>query len=638
MALEDLNEQLHSRGFHQNRGESSPYDPRSVNKKEAAHPEFTQTEKWQAPEPPVAPVRQPGFFARLGRTQRLILLGGGGALFLVILSVGLFVMRGRFFNEENIQLGINGPANVQSAEKAVFTFTYANKNWSALKDAVLVLSYPETFALEPKAGAAISRSQAEIRLGEIGARAEGVWDFAGTFSGFQGDLAYLKASLRYIPSGLSSSFTKETQLSVQVAATPLGLEIAAPQEMSSGQEIAYVIDYRNDDDRSYSDIRLQMEYPAEFRYLSAIPQASEGDSIWYLGTLSPGQSGKITIRGTLSGSQNDNKKVRALLGRLEKGGNFLVQNEREGLTRINTSPLVISQSVNGLANVTVNAGDTLNYQIIFRNEGSVGLRDAIITLELDSPYLDYSQLSLQSGTYDQNRKMIIWKASDLPALAKIEPGAQGKVSFFIPVLRTFALNTNEKNIFVRSVAKIDSVDLPTPIGQNKIIGSNTLLVKLNSLVIPTLRAFYNDQVFPNSGPLPPVVGRETTYTIHVRVTNTPNDVTRARLTLALPASVDYKGKLSPVDESVLWNERAGELIWDMGVLAPGKDRELVFRAGITPGPNDIGKAVVLVNGGTFIGLDTYTKEEIKVIIGRKNNYIPEDSAAQEAGNEVKTNE
>jgi hypothetical protein len=293
------------------------------------------------------------------------------------------------------------------------------------------------------------------------------------------------------------------------------------------------------------------------------------------------------------------------------------------------------QSVNGLANTTANPGDKLNYAIAFRNDGTVGLRDAIVTVELGSPYLNYQELFLKTpGAYDEARKVIVWKASDVPALASIEPGASGQIEFSVPVLRTFQLQNNDKSLSIQSVAKIDSVDLPTPIGSNKIIGSNTLLVKINSLVTPNLQVFYNDKTFPNSGPLPPVVGKETTYTVHLRLSNSSSDISTARAVISLPTGISYKSKFSPSSETVVFNERSNELAWELGTFGAAKTRELVFQIGVTPSQNNVGKNLVLINGVSITGLDTYTKGNVQVSIEKRENYIPEDTAAQGTSSEV----
>lgn len=58
-----------------------------------------------------------------------------------------------------------------------------------------------------------------------------------------------------------------------------------------------------------------VEYPSQSRVSGTIhlrlanPAPSEGDSVWYVGTMDPGQQGKILVRGKLSGARREGVKV-----------------------------------------------------------------------------------------------------------------------------------------------------------------------------------------------------------------------------------------------------------------------------------------------------------------------------------------
>ncbi len=499
------------------------------------------------------------------------------------------------------------------------------------------MSFPETFHPESNDQVAISGSQATIPIGTVGWNGKGSVTLSGKFYGSKGDVGYFSAALRYIHGGTASEIS--SQYGVNVASSPLSIEITSPLELSSGQEMVYEVDYANTGDLAFSNVRTQMDYPDGFTFVSSEPSPSEGDSVWYLGTLPGGTIGKIVIRGVLSGTDGVSKTVGGKIGFFEDASSVFIpygQNERQ--TKIVASPLTIAQTVNGSTSLTAKPGEMLRYSIVYRNNGNTSLRDAVITIALDSDQLDYSQLSLfQSGAYDPASKTITWKASDVPALSRLDPGAQGELVFSVPIYDTVVIGENERNLSIRSVAKIDSPDVPRTTGSNKIIGSDTLFVKIAAGVKVSLVGAYADTTFSNSGSLPPVVGSETTYTMRVRIDGSSNDAIGSRAVVALPTGVSFKGKVLPESESTTWNERTHELSWEVGTLLAGsKNREIAFQVGITPNVSQVGKEATLINQVTFTGKDSFTNDDITVVSPSKTTYFQEDQSVRDNGGQIKS--
>lgn len=624
MGLEELNEKLHGRDIHLDRVQPhTSYDPGQAPADPSAGAEFQKTEAWQAPT-----VENPtSVFVDTSqrRHRRRIALVLGSIAALVLIGGFIFKIRAMLFDESRVEVSLAGPKDVASAEETTFTITYANKNWAGLSDVTLIFSYPEEFHLQTTSATKINGSLAEISIGEIKANTEGKILVTGKFYGSKGDFANLKATLRYTPKNIATVFEKTAEFGVNVASSPLSLEITAPLDLATGQDVEYVIDYNNRSDISFSNLRVKVEYPEGFQFVSSEPKSSEGESVWYVGNLGARGSGKVIIRGVLSGAREEQKHVRGMIGFFQGEGKFVAYAENERQTRIIASPLSISQTVNGLTNIAVNQGDVLRYVIRYRNDGTIGVRDVIVTVDIDPTALDMSRLALERGAYDAARKIIVWKASDISGLGRLEPGAGGEINFSVPVVKTSAV-TNSGSLSVRSVAKIDSPDIPTPIGSNKIIGSNTLFVKLNSLVSIDTKVLYDDVTFPNSGPIPPKVGQATSYTLHLSVANSSNDLKQARVSVILPTSVSYNGKFAPSGETVTFNDRTNELVWELGTFPPTgpTPRELAFQVTTTPNVSQVGESLALVTNTIFTAEDTFTTQDIRVEKGEQRNFLRDD--------------
>lgn len=636
MGIEELNEKLHGRDVHLGRTERhTPFDPGQGTADPNTESQFQKTEEWQQP------AVRPSLIQRFNladvetrRRRKNIAIVIGSIAGLILLGGLIFKVRLMLFSEERVEISIAGPKDVASAEETTFTVTYANNNWAGLTDATLVVAYPESFRLQAGSNVRVSGALAEIPLGGIKANTQGKVPITGKFYGSKGDLAYFKATLRYAPKGVSSVFEKTTEFGVNVASSALSLEIAAPLELATGQDVEYVIDYGNKSDEPFPNLRVKLEYPSGFHFVGAEPKPSEGDSVWYLGNFGARADGKIVVRGVLSGVREERKLIRGMIGFFQGDGKFVAYAENERQTRIMASPLSISQTVNDLTDIAVNPGDTLRYVIRYKNDGNIGVRDAIIMLEIDPSFLDVGRLSLSSGAYDAARKTIVWKASDVLGLGALAPGASGEITFSVPTTKTFA--AGGKDISIRSVAKIDSPDIPTPIGANKIIGSNTLYVKLNALVGIGIKPLYTDTTFVNSGPVPPQVGKETSYTAHLNITNSSNDIRQSRVSVILPTGIRYSGKFFPAGETLTFNERTNELVWELGTFAATRDtpRALAFQISAVPGSNQEGRPLPLIKNITFTGQDVFTGQDIRVESGERDNYLRDDKVYGSASSDV----
>lgn len=625
MGLQELNDSLHKREGATARGQHpDAFDPTASAWKPQADTTSFQEKSWQSD--------QRTWIERHRKPVRIVSIVVGAMLLVALIVVAFVKIREAAFTDEKVKLSIDGPTEVGGSQSNRFTIVYTNTNRSDLSNAEMTVYYPDSFRPEGGPNILVKDAYSQVHIGTIDGHSEGKIDFPGKFFGSKGSVVYLRAVLHYKPDSVGSEFQSETQLAVTVKSSSLVLEIQSPLEAASGDKAEYHIDYTNTSDVPQNNLRLKVEYPDGFRFSEANPKTSEGDAVWYLGNVAPGQKGTIIIVGTLDGTRNEQKTVRAKIGTFQGNGDFLAYNETEGSTRMIASPLSIVQAVNGQAQLSASPGQLLNYVIRYRNDGEIGLRDVIVSLEIQGAALDFSRMRLQKGAYDSAHNMIRWKASDFPGLAYLGPGQGGSVDVSIPVLGSIPMATvSDKNFTIISTAKIDSPDVPTPVGSNKIIGSNRMSIKVNSSPSVQMKGLYQDALLPNSGPIPPKVGAETSYTLHWTLYNTTNDLDKVQVSAFLPTNVKWLGKTLPNSESVDFNPRTNQITWNVGSVTSGTGafvppRELSFQVAITPEAAQVGQTVTLIKEGTLTAHDLFTDADLSVGTAAKTTFLPEDTS------------
>jgi hypothetical protein len=620
MDLGELNDKLHSRDVHWDRARKPTlFEPKGVQTDPTAVSEFHQTESWQD----AAHVEQPTSSSERWRKFRKILTISLGAIALLAFATGLIIKFSTFyFNEANVLVTLRGAETVESTQSATFVFDYTNNNYASLKDAVVVFEYPESFIPDQQSNLSLSPSRAEMKVGTIASHGHAEVKISGKFYSSREEEAVITGTLQYDGGKV---LKKSVEHRVFITALPFLFEITAPVEVVSQQEVQYQVRYRNNGTVTFPHLEVHMQYPRGFTFMSAEPRSMDHDTaVWSVENLKPGEERVISIRGVLAGEREEQKLMYGGIGTTREDGTFVMFRDHERRTKVVASPFLIIQTVNkSPISVSAQAGETLTYVVQYKNDGNVGIRDAILTVEIDSPYLNFGSLQFgqsASGAYLPSSKSIVWKASDMKALSRVEPGESGEVSFSINTYEDLKERfPDARELSIRSVAKIDSPDIPVLNGVTKVVASSPALVKINAPLVLELKGAYEDTTFPNSGPVPPVAGQETTYTFHYVVTGFLNNVENARVSMMLPATVRYTGKRSPENENMTFNERSNELVWDIGTLEPGKSRELVFQIGVTPNTSGLGQEVVLITKNTFTGRDTFTGQDIKLEKERKTS-------------------
>jgi hypothetical protein len=626
MSLQDLNRELYepnSDAISERRHESSEFDP-SVGAKNSSP--FNHDEMWQKESREV----------KQKRKKKILIIAGAvfGAAVLAAGTAYLYVWwQKNAFHQDRVTISFDGPREVDSTQPTKYVIRYKNNNRVSLKNTEIELNYSENFQPTNNLNLKyLSPNSSKFSVSDISPMSEGSVELNGIFYAPKDTPLFLRGTISFVPSNGDQALKMENQISVNVTAPPVTLDLVAPNQIANGDLLEYVIDYKNLDIRTMANMQIRVDFPKGFEMQSSDPQPSEKGAYWYVGNLDANQGGKILIKGRLNGDAGESKDITVSLGHPGNNNDFVIFNKRQ-LSTMMVSPLLsVVQRIDSKEGNVIFAGEVLKYVVSYKNTSDIGLRNAVITAEIKGKILDFSKIETGKGSFNSSSGTITWKASDIPALANINPKDGGEVRFSIPVKKTVPIDSKlDKNLVVASVAKIDSPDIPTPVDSNKIIGSNTLEMKLASKVILDTKAYYNDEKIKNSGPIPMETGKETTFSVHWYVTNVSNDLSDARIVSSLPSGVRWIGKIYPENEKVSYDPQTNQVSWNIasvpagsGVLMPA--RELVFQVGITPQANQVGQALTLVNASEFSAKDTFTGGSVSVKNDIKSSQLGEDSA------------
>lgn len=544
--------------------------------------------------------------------NKILKIGGITIAALLILTGLIWFSLGRAFDKEKIVISLEAPERVVAGEEVNFLVKYDNRTKTDLLEARVKLTFPESSFTENGSGLSVEKI-----IGKIGASTNGEINFTGRLIGREDDIKKVLAVISYQPKNINSRFEGMANAESKIVAVPIVLSFDLPEKIVSGQIVQGALQYTNTSSVSFSDLILKIDFPEDFQLQSAHPESSDARNSWNIFELPAREEGKILFLGTTSGQSNQAKSFAASIG-FKEGDDFIVLADGLGSTTISDSPLIVTQSVNGEDNYVAKPGETLKYKVKYKNTAEVGIPAANIVVEFISSALDYSSVSVSNGSYDSQGNKITWNAGGVSKLALVNPGEEGEVSFSVKVLGAMPVeNFNDKNFVVKTDASIDTPNVPLSLAGTEIKGTSEMTVKIRTNVNLLTKGYYNDDLIPNSGPIPPRVGQKTTYTIYWNIINTSNDLSDAKVEAVLPNNVEWLDKTSLDNGIIKFDSAVNKVTWTLGKVPAGAGnilpvRVISWQVAITPSSNQVGKVVELIRGSVLTATNQFTNENIKL--------------------------
>jgi len=554
----------------------------------------------------------------------------------------MFLGGGNTVSNENIDISVLGNAFTAGGEELPLQIEIINKNNSPLELADLLIEYPKGSSIDLSQDAERLRSS----LGTIpagGVRNENV---KITLFGEQGSIKPIKISLEYRIQGSNAIFVKEKSYEVSISSAPINLLVDAPIEASPNQDFVLNIKSTLNATKTASKILVKLDYPVGFQFVSAKPAPSFGDNVWSLGDLSLGAERDISIVGKMvdvydgeektfhvfCGSQSDS----------DKSSIGVVFNSLGHTVMIKRPFIEAKLYVNGVyqREYAVNTKTPIQGEIRWANNLETKINDLEIRAKILGNAVNRQTISAPRGFYNSSLNTIIWDKNSLSQFEEISPGDSGSVTFSLSPISLFS---GTGGILSDPVVTIEvSIAGKQPLEGNavKVLNnSESKIIRITSDVGLAGKAIYYSGPFTNTGSIPPKVEQETTYTVVWALSNTANNISKAKVNSSLPPWVNFVGAISPSNEDLTYNASTKEIVWNIGGIPKGTgisdgDREVSFQIVLTPSLSQVGTAPVIINDAVLTGHDDFANVDIRVNKASLNTRLSNDSLFPTNGDRV----
>ena len=386
----------------------------------------------------IEPIQSPGLGQRLRRPfftlGRIKLFAFGFLILLAIALVFFFLGRGSF-REGGVELEIEGPKEISSGELISYKVTYKNENKVFLNNVKLNFFYPSD-AVVIRDGNVLDVANENFDLGELKSGESGEKILTAFIVGDRGNIKTAKALLTFKPSTINSAFQKEASLAMTITTLAVPITLVAPPTVINGQNINYLIDYRNQSKEDLKDLRFIVRYPDGFSPAKFSPpptSRNQNQSVWEAPALKVGEGSRITLQGPLRGNEGEAKIVSVTLQKkiTAADSDIYVNFERtEASSVISTPPLSVEFVLNDSTDYTAHLGDILRYRVNFKNNSDADIANFSLSVRLEGNMFDFATVK-SSGFFDGRQNTIFWNGSTVPNLNNLRPRHAGTVEFEI---------------------------------------------------------------------------------------------------------------------------------------------------------------------------------------------------------------
>lgn len=543
-----------------------------------------------------------------------------------MMSLGFFVLAGLFAGFRIFTGGNNSTGDinitiltqpfVDGGEDLPVTVQIVNNNSSQIETANIIFEYPTTSFSDGK----IQRER--IVLDTIRSGQTAFHDFNVRLFGEEGEERILTAKIEYRAQGSNAIVVKEIQEMVTIRSTPIQVLVEGRDTSIPSQSYTFDLIVNSNATQVTSNLMAKLEYPQGFIFESAEPAPSFDIDTWMLGDIEPGSNRTISITGKINGVSGETKVIRASVGEQDSKHERQISTVYGSQVRqVSLTPsfldakIVVDRKTGN--RIIIPAAKKTQVSIEWKNTLPVQLQNVKLQAEISGNAYTSSNISNTDGFYDSNSNMITWDPVKNSILKVINPGQQNTFKFNIEPI---PLASSDGRIITQPVVDIilraSGTDGVGKVQSAEVIASVQLVV--NSDVRLDLKTQHTGGPFTNIGPIPPVVGQKTEYTLTWQITNSSNNLNDAMVTTRLPSYIDWLGITTPAGEKMTYNESTRELVWNLGQVTAGagftkKLREVSFKIAITPSMSQKNQAPQLTESLVFGAEDTYTNGPIRVV-------------------------
>ncbi len=544
-------------------------------------------------------------------------------------------------------VAVEGSADVSLGEEQTYELVWRNTEPQVLTDVEIRLNIPTDFTVTDLEPAPTDVDLRIWKLGLVQPQGNGRIRVKGFFVGSLGEQTALQVLSTY-RANRAGTVSEQTSLqTIRYTGTVLAGNLLFPERVLAGEptQIKYAI--ANLGKQPLDQLVAKVTFPAGF-IPGAMATGTQLDLarrtvLFPIGNLAAGSFYTATLSGVFASGGSGEATFQAETGRMSVEHGLLVAARSEARLAIAPGDLTVRLIVNGEAEArTLEPGEPMRATIAYENVSTQAVKDVAITLQLESVvngrsatgtslinWKEFDDPKQGVSTTKSRVQTIRYDKTRIPMLAELAPGARGTIDVG---WLTLPVTSGTKDALIRVAAQtqvsVTGERAPRLIRSQPIV----FTYRTDADVAVEPRYFSEEGAPLGSGPLPPTVGKTTTYRIYWTVQKSLHEVRDVTIRAVLPTIAAWTGKMEAATGALIYDEKTRMVTWNLGRV-PENTRELEgwFEVALTPQAIDVGRFASLLGETSFQGTDARVNETIRRVKPGLSTDLSTDEGAKGKG-------
>ena len=503
---------------------------------------------------------------------------------------------------ETVGTTIGSPSEVMSGALSDISVSWSNDTEKTLACAGLRIELPENAVLdglvEGGASGDVCRPEPEkingsllVPLGDLGPNQRGTVILPVRLYGEPGERTVASSELIYWEEGQVLATRQAARIERVVTDSVLPLSIETKTAPERGQAVTFYLNLINASSEDLTGAEVVLEIPDDLVFYGADPAAAP-DLTWPLPPLAPGEQETITVYGRLRGTGSPLGTTVVATAYLPDTNGTLqpVSGIRENLDpRAADLKLTVQPSGPGNLNF-VRPGGTSEVTLRYANSGDAPMKNLRL-------HLDDGVMRLIAPLMSED---LAWDASSYPELSEVLPGQSGEITASISWRDD--LYSLSDDISLTAFAEYETA------GEKRSVLVESTPLQIGIIASLGLRAaasYYTvggDQL--GLGPLPPVVGETTSYWVFLEASALGGTIQELVAKATLTENAHWTGRTSALAGSAPdFDPLSREVSWRVGSLKTDQPAIVGFEVALTPTPDQVNSAAVILQAVQIKGRD-----------------------------------
>ncbi len=545
-------------------------------------------------------------------------------------------------SSENVNIEIAGPSSVSAGEALPVEVVISNSNSAPIDNVILRVEYPD--GTRKASNTSVGNLREEWSLGTLDPNVSIRKKLDAVIYGEEGSQVSVVVNVEYKVRGSSATFSKKKEVGLILSSSPVSVTVDMQKEISSGEPVEAKVTIVSNSTATINNVLLKVDYGFGFVFKGSIPSPLNGNNLWTIGNLAPGERRIITIQGELKGENGDSRAFRFSVGPASKTNDHLIDTPL--VTVIETVSIAKSLFSLGLTlgvatgNMSATqAGEDVQVGISWLNNLPIRLSNLEIRAFLYGPF-ERTSVKSNNGFYKSSENTVLWNKDNAPELSAIEPGASGDFEFSLSSLEQDALIAlgEGQEVKIKVVATgIQTSDASLP---QEVRATVEGTIRMNTQLNFSVKSLFSTGAFKNSGPVPPQADKITTYTIVWTLTNDLNKASDASVSALLPQNVNWTGMTGPANENISYDPTTRKIVWRIGQVNAGTGlktlpRIVSFQVALEPSLTQVGSTPILVQQLNLSAKDSWSGLKIVDNVDSVTTLIDNDPMYQQGFEKVR---